>query len=179
MQQDLDRILEISPSSNDAPAGDARVHLQRAPYQFPQLSVAAVSDALRRSLPQHFEVRLTKHRKFPAITVSDGMWRGALLVMSDSDPIKLNRILYVVPSFLAKLLLFAGICLGLSIFLTLIVSIIVGEFSHAVSFGGVLGILVLNWVQGIMSKNLQASPWATALERAIAVTGSELSESET
>jgi hypothetical protein len=147
--------------------------LSKEPYAIQEQSVSAIVSRLKATLPPSFEVtlkevKLKKGGKTPAIQISDGLWRGALLIIQDTNQqLTLTNIIYKIPTFAAQAIVLIGTCLALSVIFTLVASVIAGQFVPVGALGGFIGVMLSENFQGMIARNVRDSSWAVELNQAI------------
>jgi hypothetical protein len=159
--------------SSQAPREKQTLDLSKGPYTLGVHSVSDLVAALKAALPPHMELKLTEVRlrkggKTPAIQVRDGLWRSALLtILNTNQQLALGGILYKVPTFAAKAMVFIGMCVAFSIAFTIFASIVFGQFAPVGMGGGVVGAIISGNIERMIAKNLRDSSWAVELKQAI------------
>jgi hypothetical protein len=147
--------------------------LSKGPYALKAQSVSAFLSSLEETLPAHMEitlkqVTLKKGGKTPAIQVRDGLWRGASLVILDTNKqLALGGIYYKVPTFAAKAIVFIGMCAAFSLIFTILASAMLGQFAPVGMGGGVVGAMISGNIDNMIAKRLRDSPWSSELKDAI------------
>jgi hypothetical protein len=143
------------------------IDLSKGPFVFQEKSLEALCDRLRAEIPGHPEVTF-KDKKPPEIRVRCGLWRGASLVIDDSDQqMKLTWIGYLIPSFMAKVMIFIVSVVVFSIIMMIVLAIVVGEFVPGVfGIGGVAGVAMYSLVERVFIASIRSS-WSPELHQAI------------
>jgi hypothetical protein len=149
------------------------IDLSKGPYALKMQSASVFLSALQAALPNQMEVtlkqvRLKKGGKTPALQVRDGLWRGATLVILDTNQqLALGGIQYRVPTFAAKAIVFLAVCASFSLIFTIFASIVLGQLAPVGMFGGLAGALISGTVENMIAKRLRDSSWSAELKNAI------------
>lgn len=147
---------------------DPAIDLAQGKFVFIEDSLEAIGNRLKGELPNHVEVTI-RDKKPPDILVRDGLWRGATLMIDDSDQqMKLAAITYRIPSVMAKAMTAIISVAAFSIIMMFLLAALVGHFVAGVfGIGGVAGFAMYVVVEKLFIANLRRS-WAPELHRAIA-----------
>jgi len=104
------------------------IDLSGGQFMFQEKSLASLCDRLKTELPSHVELTVIDEKP-PNIRVRYGLWRGASLIIDATDQqMKLNGIIYYIPSLLAKAIILATSIVVFSIIVTSICTALVGQF---------------------------------------------------
>jgi hypothetical protein len=159
----LSQLMALDAISSHVTREKRTLDLSKGPYTFSVQSITDLVASLKAALPPQMElklseVRLRKGGKTPAIKVRDGLWRGAVLtILNTNQQLALGGILYRVPTFAAKAMVFIGMCVAFSVVFTIFASM----------GGGVVGAMVSGNIENMIAKNLRDSSWAVELNQAI------------
>jgi hypothetical protein len=156
-----DQIATIPETTGKQPMID----LSKETLLFQKNTTAEVRDQLIQELP-HRMVVTVKDGKPTQIIIRDGLWRSAHLIIDDnSQLIRLTRIIYDIPSFLALAIIFISSVAVSSIIMTIILSAIIGEFVPVFAgIGGVLGFVMYRLVKRIILAKVKSS-WSVELNQ--------------
>ena len=169
----LSQLMALDAISSHVTSEKQTLDLSKGPYTFSVQSITDLVASLKAALPPQMElklseVRLRKGGKTPAIQVRDGLWRGAVLtILNTNQQLALGGILYRVPTFAAKAMVFIGMCVAFSVVFTIFASMVFGQFAPVGMGGGVVGAMVSGNIENMIAKNLRDSSWAVELNQAI------------
>jgi hypothetical protein len=132
-----------------------------------QATMTELRDHVAKALPSHVEVTI-KDSKPPQIRIQDGLWRGiSLFIDNSAQQPQLAGYLFRIPTFLAKVIIFAMSVGIFSIILMVVVSVVVGEFVPMMGgIGGIAGFAMYSIVERVIIANMKSS-WSPELLQAI------------
>ncbi|RPH95641.1 hypothetical protein EHM69_03670 [candidate division KSB1 bacterium] len=141
--------------------------LSQSPYLFKHKDISEIRDKLAQQLPSHAEITIEGEQS-KIIRIRDGQWRGASLHLDyTSEQVQLTRIVYTIPSFGAKVILFCCSVVAVSIIVTLLLSAMIGEFVPVMGgLGGVAGFVMYSIIKAVVVMIISNS-WSIDLHPAI------------
>lgn len=139
------------------------IDLTKEQFIFRPQSITEICDQLKAEFPNNVNMFL-KDGKQPQIKISDGLWRGASLIIDNSsNQLRLAGIYYYIPRFLAKVIIAITSVAVFSIIMMVLLSIFTGEFVPAVAgIGGAAGFAMYSIIQMIFIANIKSS-WSPKL----------------
>jgi len=131
-------------------------------------SLAAIGACFKTHLPPQAEMTFSDKKPLN-IQVRDGLWHGAFLFFDDAgQQMNLTRIVYFIPSFFAKMIIFAISIVVFSIIVTVICTTLVGEFVPVFfGVGGAAGVGGYAIIKVIILAMIRGS-WEGELHQALA-----------
>lgn len=106
----------------------------------------------------------TKGTDPQVITLEQGLWRGvSYAIRTAPDGTRSVVPTYYIPTWTATWILIIGTCVSISLLLTIVVTISVGEFTPVAAVGGILGAVVYTLIKGLVV-SLVRKGWAADLD---------------
>lgn len=150
-------------ASSARPGGNFITDVKSGKILFRAKTTAELRDAFQQAIPERYTVSLAEKKSHTEIKIEEGTWRG-LCMGFETTPggTFLTFYRFFIPTFGAKIVIFIVGALAVSAFITIFVSIVMGELSPIGAVGGLVGVAAYGAVENIFLRNIR-NGWSDEL----------------